>query len=119
MEKRILREMEKNRSVLANSRAGPMPELGGFDNASLPPSKYKAAKAAHQDAQELYPEQDLTPEQIQMFEKQNQDMLKHYESTLDQVRCVRWQLGGFSDANYFAGQQKSLWWRYQSYKHNL
>jgi syntaxin 18 len=30
----------------------------------------------------------LTPEQIQMFEKENQNMLKHYESTLDQVRFV-------------------------------
>jgi syntaxin 18 len=85
MEKRILREMEKNRSVLANSRAGPMPELGGFDHAPLPSSKHNVA-AAHQEAQELYPEQDLTPEQIQTFEKENQDMLKHYESTLDQVR---------------------------------
>lgn len=31
---------------------------------------------------------DLTAEQIQMFEKGNQDMLKHYETTLDKVRYV-------------------------------
>ena len=31
---------------------------------------------------------DLTAEQIQMFERGNQDMLKHYETTLDKVRCV-------------------------------
>jgi hypothetical protein len=40
------------------------------------------------DAQQSDPEQELSPEQLQMFEKENQDMLKHYESTLDQVRYV-------------------------------
>jgi syntaxin 18 len=29
---------------------------------------------------------DITEEQMQMFEKGNQDMLKHFESTLDKVR---------------------------------
>lgn len=32
------------------------------------------------------PQLNLTDEQQQMFEKGNQDMLKHYESTLDKVR---------------------------------
>jgi syntaxin 18 len=50
--------------------------------------KYSASTAAHSETQQLYPEQELTQEQIQMFEKENQDMLKHYESTLDQVRYV-------------------------------
>jgi syntaxin 18 len=83
MEKRLRREMEKNKSALAKSRA-PMPELGGFDNAPLPPTKSSAS--VHLEAQQLDPEQELSPEQIQMFEKENQDMLKHYESTLNQVR---------------------------------
>lgn len=87
MEKRLRREMEKNKSALAKSRA-PMPELGGFDNASVPPTKSNANTAAHVDAQQVDPEQELSPEQLQMFEKENQDMLKHYESTLDQVRYV-------------------------------
>jgi syntaxin 18 len=88
MEKRLLREMEKNRNLLAKSQTVPVPELGGFDNAPVPPKKSKASSAAHQEAQELYPEQELTEEQIQIYEKENQDMLKHYESTLDQVRYV-------------------------------
>jgi len=88
MEKRILREMEKSRSVLAKSKTVAMPELGGFDNAPGPPSKYEASTTAHLETQELYPDEDLTPEQVQLFEKENQDMLKHYESTLDQVRYV-------------------------------
>jgi hypothetical protein len=83
MEKRLRREMEKNKSALAKSRA-PMPELGGFDNGPLPPTKSSAF--VHLEAQQLDLEQELSPEQIQMFEKENQDMLKHYESTLDQVR---------------------------------
>jgi syntaxin 18 len=88
MEKRILREMEKNKSVLAKSPTGPMPELGGFSNAPVPPTKYSSNTVANMESQQSNLEQELTPEQIQMFEKENQDMLKHYESTLDQVRYV-------------------------------
>lgn len=88
MEKRILREVEKNRSVLANARPGAMPEFGGFEDVPVPPSKYKGSGSAHLETQAHQPEEELSPEQIQMFEKQNQDMLKHYESTLDQVRYV-------------------------------
>lgn len=88
MEKRILREVEKNKSVLANSKVGHMPELGGFDNAAVPPSSYRASAAPQMETQELDPETELSQEQIQMFEKENQDMLKLYESKLDQVRYV-------------------------------
>ncbi|KAI1205822.1 uncharacterized protein F4807DRAFT_253680 [Annulohypoxylon truncatum] len=92
MEIRLMREMEKNRSVLAKSRrqeaplavVGNMHETGG------------AAESKRRASQPLPPEEspshaptgDLTEEQIQMFEKDNQDMLKHYESTLDQVRTA-------------------------------
>jgi lipoate-protein ligase A len=88
MEKRIMREVEKNRSVLAKSRRGPVPELSGLSDAPVPPATYPGAAAAHMETPQYNPEQELTPEQIQMFEKENQDMLKHYESTLDQVRYV-------------------------------
>ncbi|TVY71198.1 Syntaxin ufe1 [Lachnellula suecica] len=94
MEKRILREVEKNRSVLANSRPTAMPDFG-FDDAPGP-SKYKGIAGAHMESQEQ-PEQELSPEQIQMFEKQNQDMLKHYESTLDQVRTAEKSLVEISE----------------------
>jgi syntaxin 18 len=97
MEKRILREVEKNRSVLANARPGTMPEFGGFDDAPVPPLKYKGSSSAHLETQALQPEEELSPEQIQMFEKQNQDMLKHYESTLDQVRYVGFMTYGSVD----------------------
>lgn len=86
MEKRILREMEKNKSTLAKSRMENIPKFV-FDVQGAS-SMHASTSKAHLEAQELYPEEELTPEQIQMFEKENQDMLKHYESTLDQVRYV-------------------------------
>lgn len=63
-----------------------MPELGGFD-APVPSGKAKGS-SAHLEEQAHDVDDDLTPEQLQMFEKENQDMLKHYEATLDQVKYV-------------------------------
>jgi syntaxin 18 len=83
MEKRIMREMEKNRSVLEKSELGPMADRGGYDSAAS--SSYHSPSAVHMEAPRFVPEEELTPQQIQIFEKQNQDMLKHYESTLNQV----------------------------------
>ncbi|KAK0621720.1 hypothetical protein B0T17DRAFT_493823 [Bombardia bombarda] len=73
METRLTRELEKNRSLLAKAR---LPATGS----SLPPG--------HQNDKRLPPPSDITNEQMHMFEKGNQDMLKHYESTLDKVRTA-------------------------------
>ncbi|KAG7048380.1 hypothetical protein JMJ77_0014018, partial [Colletotrichum scovillei] len=97
MEVRLTREMEKNRSVLAKAGGGgAMPELGGFyesmaksaaankgatGKAGLPPGEEGASSSYD-------PREGLTDEQIQMFEKGNQDMLQHYNSTLDKVRTA-------------------------------
>ena len=89
MEKRITREMEKNRSVLATARTGSMAAFTTFDDTPMPTTKSRANTAALEQ-QRTMQEEDLSPEQVQMFEKENQDMLKHYESTLDQVKCVSW-----------------------------
>ena len=86
MEKRIRREMEKNRSVLEKSEWGPL-EYGGYESAPGA-SKYRLTGPVHLEAPQFVPEEELTPEQIQVFEKQNQDMLKQYESTLNQVSYV-------------------------------
>lgn len=91
MEKRIMREVEKNRSVLAKSRGGVVGERGGLGDAPVPPpAQFPGSSAVQLEThqQPYNPEEELTPEQIQMFERENQDMLKHYESTLDQVRYV-------------------------------
>src|SRR5450432_1821125 len=88
METRITREMEKNKSVLYKARGRPMAELGGFDNVRVPPVKHEGSKGAQSDEQrqQQNPDEELSPEQLQMFEQENQDMIKHYEATLDQVR---------------------------------
>lgn len=95
METRLAREMEKNRSVLAKARtshvvapaavhetaanpAKPHPS-GGGTGTGLPP---------REEGNRRIPPDNLTEDQVQMFEKGNQDMLRHLESTLDKVRQV-------------------------------
>jgi syntaxin 18 len=68
MEIRLTREVEKSKSVLYKAR-GTMPLA----------EDYSAMNAA---------EEQLSPEQLQLFAQENQDMLKHYEDHLDQVRYV-------------------------------
>ncbi|CAG8970809.1 hypothetical protein HYALB_00001596 [Hymenoscyphus albidus] len=97
MEKRILREVEKNKSVLANSKLH-MPELGGFENAAaVPSSSYKSSAALPMETQQMDPETELSQEQVQMFEQENQDMLRLYESKLDQVRTAEKSLVEISE----------------------
>lgn len=89
MEIRIAREMEKNRSVLAKARA---PELSSLaaSSADLKSTATTSSQAAvsrdETSSSPFNPAEGLTQEQIQMFEQDNKEMLKHYESTLDQVR---------------------------------
>lgn len=93
METRLTREMEKNRSVLAKARAPPaaVHETTNTSTAKRPTGLGSSGTG-------LSPEEEgnkkpmadyLTEDQVQMFEKGNQDMLKHLESTLDKVRQVR------------------------------
>lgn len=82
--------MERNRSVLANASA-PLPGYnavhdgagrGGLSEKSTnvdgPPEEHGS----------YAPDLNLTQEQVQMFEKGNQDMMTHYQMTLDKVRYV-------------------------------
>ncbi|KAI1124668.1 hypothetical protein F5Y10DRAFT_280056 [Nemania abortiva] len=94
MEIRLMREMEKNRSVLAKARGQDAASVNNVATIIEPHGsavdwRKGSSSALPQDEAPSYnPTNDLTPEQIQMFEKDNQDMLKHYESTLDQVRTA-------------------------------
>ncbi|KAI1452759.1 hypothetical protein F4805DRAFT_446272 [Annulohypoxylon moriforme] len=92
MEIRLMREMEKNRSVLAKSRRheAPLAAVGNMhQTGGATESERRASQPLPPDeTSSQAPTGDLTEEQIQMFEKDNQDMLKHYESTLDQVRTA-------------------------------
>ena len=98
METRLYREIEKSKSVLYKTRASRRMSavLAGMDGdvsevdkpgGTRKPPGYAANRAAHMDESERKGiEQQLSPNQLQLFAKENQDMLKHYEDTLDQVR---------------------------------
>ncbi|KAI1099346.1 hypothetical protein F4804DRAFT_322084 [Jackrogersella minutella] len=92
MEIRLMREMEKNRSVLAKSRRPDalLAAAGSLNEAGSPvETQSRPSQPLPPDEPPSYAATDnLTEEQIHMFEKDNQDMLKHYESTLDQVRTT-------------------------------
>ncbi|KAI1815332.1 snare-complex protein syntaxin-18 [Poronia punctata] len=95
MEIRIMREMEKNRSVLAKARGQDAASLNTVASLVEAPEstqdwKKDSGQAAPLDEPppSYDPTKDLTEEQIQMFQRDNQDMLRHYESTLDQVRAA-------------------------------
>ena len=88
MEIRLTREMEKSRSVLAKARGQEASSLSGLHDVSgLKQTGKKRSQGLPLETENIYdPANDLTEEQLQMFERDNQDMLRHYESTLDQVR---------------------------------
>ncbi|KND93210.1 Syntaxin-18 [Tolypocladium ophioglossoides CBS 100239] len=84
METRLTREMEKTRSLLS-------PPAAGF--ADFPPADVRGGTFDDVAA----PSQGLTEEQVQMFEEGNQDMMKHYESTLGKVRTAEKSLVEISE----------------------
>lgn len=91
METRLTREMEKNRSVLAKARSSTGLDTGNHFGSRRRSGSVVQGNTSHLPVDEYerksaVPTQDLTDEQIQMFEKGNQDMVKHFESTLDKVR---------------------------------
>jgi hypothetical protein len=100
MEARLTREMERNRSVLARARGGTAVALGApagaVGSAGLGDAGSKGGPTGSSASSQTLPieekdmrlRRDVTDEQLQMFEKDNLDMLKHYESTLDKVRLV-------------------------------
>lgn len=99
MERRLEREVERGRSVLykvkGDMSGGRGGGTNGFDGegASMGGGKgmgYGGGKGvAVEDENRREIENQLSPEQLQLFARENQDMLKHYEDTLDQVRYVQ------------------------------
>ncbi|KAF7923420.1 uncharacterized protein EAE97_010858 [Botrytis byssoidea] len=89
MEIRIMREVERNKSNLAKSRAM-MPDLGNLGDSSS--TKFTSSGDVHLEVQspsQTQPSDDqLSSEQLQMLAEENHDMVKHYQSTLDQVKTA-------------------------------
>ncbi|KAG5927509.1 hypothetical protein E4U42_002152 [Claviceps africana] len=98
MESRLSREMEKTRGML-------LPPAGDFADFSLTSEKpWRASTSvvssdSNKDSSNNHMSvtEGLTQEQVQMFEQDNQDMVKHYESTLDKVRMAEQSLVEISE----------------------
>lgn len=80
MEKRLAREVEKNRSL--GSQAPNMADFAEFKPAKSAP---KVLDASHDEG---YRQDDLSAEQIQMFEEGNQDMMQYFESMNESAQYV-------------------------------
>lgn len=101
MERRLEREVERGRSVLYKVKgsvgAGEVSDGvgmsgggggGAYGHAGERKDAYRGGGGVGEDESRREIEQQLSPEQLQLFARENQDMLKQYEDTLDQVRSV-------------------------------
>jgi syntaxin 18 len=100
METRLVREVEKSKSALYKTQvtAGSLLKINGDasnfsfatgTNETDGSGKEVGHKGVQMDEQETKEiEEQLSPEQLQLFAQENQDMLRYYEDTLDQVRYV-------------------------------
>lgn len=86
MEIRIQREIEKSKSVLFKSRTSNVPYDKTFEANFLPSGPAEEADKSAARGGSVDEHEQLSKEQLQLFAQENQDMLKHYEDTLDQVR---------------------------------
>ena len=89
MEIRLMREVEKSKSVLYKTRTTmPSSEHGGMTGGSSAAGALKDYHGTWSYAQDESSaiEQQLDPEQLQLLAQENQFMLKQYEDQLDKVR---------------------------------
>lgn len=86
MEIRLMREVEKSKSVLYKTRTTmPSSEHGGMTGGSSADGDCRRTSSYAQDESSAI-EQQLDPEQLQLLAQENQFMLKQYEDQLDKVR---------------------------------
>jgi syntaxin 18 len=93
MEIRLMREIEKSKSVLYKTRnTGPSTNdysgMNGSSSAGTGSADYRGKTSYNQHESSMVIENQLDPEQLQLFAQENQDMLKQYEDQLDKVRYV-------------------------------
>ena len=91
MEIRLTREVEKSKSVLYKVR-GTIPlaseDYTVANGTSNVKRDYRGKTSVQYETESHAAEEQLSPEQLQLFAQENQDMLKHYEDQMDQVRYV-------------------------------
>ena len=88
---RLEREVEKSKSVLYKARgAGPVPvwedDMLEGGKAGAPHAGLIAGLPPQTLEKNMGGEDDVNDEQMQLFAKENQDILKQYENKMDQVR---------------------------------
>lgn len=93
MEVRLNREIERSKSVLYKSRVTSAFPRDLEENSESNSGRRKSLKrqsGGYPGAASLVDgeEPQLSQEQLQIFEEENNEMLKHYEDTLDQVRTA-------------------------------
>lgn len=76
---RLQRQVEKGKSML--NRAPPQPAIS---NTSISGGSGRNVVLMEEEKKSI--EEQLTTEQLQLFEKENGELMKHYEDALDQVR---------------------------------
>ena len=86
---RLQRQVERGKSILYKAPPSFLPS--NHTNLPVVSSSSKSATPARrsvwlEDEERKNIENLLTKEQLQLFEKENGDLVKHYEDTLDQVR---------------------------------
>ncbi|KAF8477106.1 hypothetical protein BDZ91DRAFT_843826 [Kalaharituber pfeilii] len=101
-ETRVMRQVERSKDMLYKATGAPVPpSRPGSSTGPSTAEIYRDGSMPHrgtesgwggvgsvlQDEKEDI-EQTLSPEQLQIFAKENQDMMKYYEDTLDQVRTA-------------------------------
>ncbi|KAK7733443.1 hypothetical protein SLS57_000458 [Botryosphaeria dothidea] len=90
MEIRLEREREKSKSVLYKARGITMLAMDDPSGGHGAAGGFQGGRSAAtlDDSSGKQVEQQLSEEQLQLFAEENQDMLKHYEDTLDKVRAT-------------------------------
>ncbi|GAB7366777.1 hypothetical protein MBLNU230_g0730t1 [Neophaeotheca triangularis] len=98
MEVRLSREVEKSKSALYKSRMGGAgipyaAEEDGMNGAvagQKGQDKRKGARSSYDEHRSQLDQEDgeLSQDQMQIFAQENNDLLRHYEDTLDQVRAA-------------------------------
>lgn len=99
MEIRLLREVEKSKSVLYKTRTTG-PSADGY-SATAESGAWgqmpSASPRVTDESERAAIEEQLDAEQLQLFAQENQDMLKHYEDQLDKVRATEKSLTEISE----------------------
>lgn len=85
VEVRVKREVERSRSILYKTRGPGISDGIGVSGGS---SNYLSATELEkeQGQERKAMESSLSPEQIQLFEREQEDMLKHYNSELNKIK---------------------------------